>query len=174
MSRPKSRLLFNKPPLTLDSDLAVMIGGWEAVVLQQIHYWLEINREANRNFKDGHHWTFNTYEAWQKQFPWLSTKTIKRVITNLEKLNLLITDNFNALKIDRTKWYRINYEVLYSLELISGNARVKGDSSTAQKGPIGDFIDREGKIDPEQGKFMQDVYAIKDRIIQDREDELNG
>jgi hypothetical protein len=162
VSKHKSRLLFNKPPLTLDPDLAVMIGGWEAVVLQQIHYWLEINREAERNFRDGHYWTFNTYANWQKQFPWLSVKRIKCVITNLEKMNLLISDNFNSLKIDRTKWYRINYESLYSLEIVSGNGRPKRDSSMAQKGPMGDFIDSEAKIDPEQVETMRAAFIVND------------
>jgi hypothetical protein len=146
--------------LLLDPDLATMIGGWEAVVLQQIHYWLEINQEANRNFRDGYYWTFNTYENWQKQFSWLSLKTIKRVITNLEKMDLLVSDNFNSLKIDRTKWYRINYDALYSLEIVSGNARVKVDPSMAQNDPMGMNSDSEGKIDPEQVQVMRAAFMV--------------
>jgi hypothetical protein len=106
------KLLFDKSPLVINTELAVKIGLNESVILQQIHYWLEINRESGKNFHDGYYWTFNSYEDWQKQFPFWSVRTIRRTISNLESLNLLVSANYNTFKIDRTKWYRINYEAL--------------------------------------------------------------
>ena len=112
----KSKLLFNKSPLIIDPELAVLIGLNESIVVQQVHYWLKINEEASRNFHDGHFWTYNTYNEWQKQFPFWNISTIKRVFASLEKAGYLISDNYNKLKVDRTKWYRIDYNKLQTLE----------------------------------------------------------
>lgn len=114
---PLSKLLYNERPLLIPPTLATKIGLNEAIVLQQVHYWVaEINKRANRNFKDGHYWTFNSYKKWKEQFPFWSLKTIQRIFEKLEKMNLLITGNFNKLSMDRTKWYRINYQQLELLE----------------------------------------------------------
>lgn len=111
-----SKLLLDQQPLMVMPKLAAKIGLNEAMILQQIHYWNEINQKANNNFKEGYYWTYNTVKEWQDQFPFWSTSTINRAITNLEKMRLVISGNFNKLKIDRTKWYRIDYEVLETLE----------------------------------------------------------
>ena len=52
-----SKLLFDKSPLLINPDLAVLIGISESIVIQQVHYWIKINEEANRNFRDGLFWT---------------------------------------------------------------------------------------------------------------------
>jgi hypothetical protein len=111
-----SKLLLDSQPLLVIPELAAKIGLNECIVLQQIHYWNEINKKANNNYRDGHYWTFNSIVQWQDQFPFWSKNTIQRTFTNLEKMKLVITGNYNKLKIDRTKWYRIDYKVLQALE----------------------------------------------------------
>jgi hypothetical protein len=111
-----SKLLLDSQPLLVIPELAAKIGLNECIVLQQIHYWNEINKKANNNYRDGHYWTFNSIVQWQDQFPFWSKNTIQRTFTNLEKMKLVITSNYNRLKIDRTKWYRIDYKVLQALE----------------------------------------------------------
>lgn len=114
-----SKLLIDEPPLQVLPRLAVAIGLHEAIILQQIHYWLEINKKVGRNYKNGHYWTFNSYNAWQEQFPFMSERTIRRSIGNLRKQKLLITANLSPHKFDNTLWYRINYDAVSSLELVS-------------------------------------------------------
>lgn len=111
-----SKLLINEEPLQVLPTLAKKIGLNEAIILQQIHYWNRINEKNNHNFYDGYYWTYNTYEDWQKQFPFWSTRTIQRAINRLEKLKLVVSGNYNELKLDKTKWYRIDYKVLDILE----------------------------------------------------------
>lgn len=111
----KSKLLINSQPLVLIPELAILIGLNEAIVLQQVHYWIQINRKTKQNYIDGHTWTYNSYTTWQGQFPFWPIITIKRTFTRLESKKLLISANYNKLKIDRTKWYRINYEKLDEL-----------------------------------------------------------
>ena len=111
-----SKLLLDEKPLMVMPKLATKIGLNEAIILQQIHYWNEINEELNNNYKDGYNWTFNSVLQWQEQFPFWSKNTIQRSINNLEKMKLLVVGNYNKLPIDRTKWYRIDYKVLSALE----------------------------------------------------------
>ncbi|RLQ00460.1 DnaD domain protein [Geobacillus stearothermophilus] len=103
-----SKLLLDEKPLVILPSLAKEIGLNEAIVLQQLHYWLQ---ESN-NERDGHRWVYNTYQDWQKQFPFWSIRTIRRTIKNLENKGIVISDYLNSMKIDKTKWYRIDYERL--------------------------------------------------------------
>ena len=107
--------LLDCQPLIVLPELACAIGLNEAVVLQQVHYWVKLNEKANRNYVQGRYWTFNSYEDWQRQFPFWSLRTVKTVFTRLENIGLLVSGNFNEKGFDRTKWYTINYEKLASL-----------------------------------------------------------
>ncbi|PJW18901.1 hypothetical protein [Geobacillus sp. WSUCF-018B] len=129
MKNFRSKYLFDEPPLVVSPTIAKVIGLNEAIILQQIHYWLD----KSQNVRDGHVWVFNSYAKWQEQFPFWSEATIKRTIKNLEKMNLLIVGNYNKRGFDKSKWYRINYEVFEQLM----------DKETEKK----DMTDRSGQID---------------------------
>ena len=103
-----SRLIINERPLLIPPTLATKIGLNEAIVLQQVHFWLSVSDHE----KDGRKWVFNTYDDWQKQFPFWSKPTIVRIFKSLKDANLIITGNYNKMVIDRTIWYSINYEAL--------------------------------------------------------------
>lgn len=116
MWRTMNSLLLDEYPLLIMPNLATKIGLNESIVLQQIHYWNEMNKKVNNNYKDGYYWTYNSYEKWNEQFPFWSISTIKRTIKKLEEYKLIVSANYNKLKIDRTKWYRIDYEILESVD----------------------------------------------------------
>jgi hypothetical protein len=118
-----SKLLMDERPLVVLPSLAKLIGLNEAIVVQQIHYWLQ----NKPNIRDGIRWTYNTYEGWAKQFPWWSESTVKRTIKKLESDGLLITTaNYNKMKIDNTKWYSINYDKLNELHTTDESDRPSG------------------------------------------------
>lgn len=108
----ESRLLYDERPLVVIPELACAIGLNNAIVLQQVHYWVRQNQRAERNFHNGYFWTYNTFEAWGQQFRFWSVSTIKRIFAELEEKGLLVTGHYNKLSIDRTTWYRIDYERL--------------------------------------------------------------
>ena len=103
-----SKLLLDDKPLIILPSLAEQIGLNESIILQQLHYWLL----ESKNVKDGYKWVYNTYEDWRVQFPFWSISTIRRTIGKLESAGHIIVGNYNKLKIDNTKWYRINYGLL--------------------------------------------------------------
>ncbi|MFB6649196.1 DnaD domain-containing protein [Bacillus toyonensis] len=103
-----SNLLIHEEPLIVLPRLAKAIGLNEAIFLQQVHYWLN----KSKHFHDGYYWIYNTYEDWLEQFPFWSNATLRRIVNKLEKQELIIVGNYNKLKIDKTKWYRVNYNLL--------------------------------------------------------------
>ncbi|MEC2077498.1 DnaD domain protein [Metabacillus fastidiosus] len=103
-----SKLLLDEKPLLIIPSLAKKLRLNESIILQQIHYWLQVSSHTY----EGHTWMYNTYDKWAEQFPWWSKATIRRLITKMEKLGIIVTGNFNKMKMDKTKWYRINYEIL--------------------------------------------------------------
>ena len=82
-------------------------------LLQQVHYWLTISK--HRIY--GKVWVYNSYEAWNEQFPFWSFSMVKRIIRSLEKSGYLLSGNYNKLKMDQTKWYSINYDKVEQLGL---------------------------------------------------------
>ena len=107
-----NNLLFDERPLVILPSLAVALGDLdEAAILQQIHYWTQ----KNMNVVDGYSWVYNSMDEWQKQFPWLSKRSLDRKFKKLKDKNLLIIGNYNKKKFDKTNWYRINYEELNKL-----------------------------------------------------------
>lgn len=109
-TRNYSPLLISEPPLQVLPSLAVRIGLNEAIVLQQLHYWL---LRENAPEREGRKWSFNTYKDWQKKcFPFWSVSTIKRTFLNLEKQRLIIAAQFEAGDWEQRKWYTINYDEL--------------------------------------------------------------
>lgn len=105
-------ILLNSNPLVLDKKLAVILGLNEALVLEQIHYWLEVNKKEKRNYHEGRYWTYNTLNEWQEEFPFWSISTIKRIFKKLRDMKILEVGNFNVYQMGRTLWYTINYEEL--------------------------------------------------------------
>ena len=102
-----SNLLINDYPLIVSPKLATRIGLYEAHFLQQIH-WL---CEKSKNIRDGKAWVYNTYEQWVEQFPFMERQQVGRIVRKLEEMGVLITTGeYNKYKLDKTKWYRVNYD----------------------------------------------------------------
>ena len=108
-----SKLLIEESPLLVQPSLAVVVGLNEAMFLQQVHYWL--NPRFNKNHIEGRLWVHNTYEQWQKQFPFWGEKTIRRAISNLEKKGVL-ESRVTINNFKKTKFYTINYETLDAMQ----------------------------------------------------------
>lgn len=103
-----SNLLINEPPLQVLPSLAVKIGLAEAIVVQQIHYWLQRAKPMD----DGLRWVYNSVTEWEKQFPFWHRNTIANHLKSLRESGILVAE-FKAPKAtDRTLYYRIDYDKL--------------------------------------------------------------
>lgn len=108
-----SNLLINEPPLMVSPSLARLIGLNEAIILQQMHFWLGISK----NEYYGLRWVYKTYPEWNMEFPFWSQTTIERTILRLEDAELVVSVKwFNKHPMDKTKWYTIDYSFLELLD----------------------------------------------------------
>ena len=111
-------LLFDEQPIVFDRTLAREIGDRHATVLQQVHYWIEVNRK-NKNkevYKDGYYWTYRSIKKWhEEEFDYLSFSTVRRTFDDLIEAGYLITGEYNKFGADRTKWYRVNKDKISKL-----------------------------------------------------------
>ena len=104
-------ILFQEQPLVIRPALAMAFGLNEAIVLQQINYWIGKDKVGKVHF--GRRWVRNTYEQWQVNFPFWSVTTIRRILKNLTNYGVVLaTDKLNKRKGDQTKWYTIDQEAL--------------------------------------------------------------
>ncbi|AKN29978.1 primosomal replication protein N [Clostridium carboxidivorans P7] len=107
----KKVLLENEITMVFQPKLAEIFGVTESIILQQIHYWLL----KSNHIINGTPWIYNSYEAWHNQISFLCKRTIIRAIKKLETSGVVLSSNFNKSKMDKTKWYTIDYEKLESL-----------------------------------------------------------
>lgn len=170
-------LLISEPPLMVLPELAKQIGLNEAIVLQQVHYWLSKSDKV----QDGHKWVYNSYEDWHKQFPFWGIATVKRAFTSLEKQGYLISANYNKAGFDKTKWYRIDYEKLAETESViqrsdqndptSGSNRSNGaDQNDPTKGS--NRSDGADQNDPTYTRDYPENTAEKNNDHRDKPDDL--
>ena len=134
-----SKLLINENPIMIQPTLVMKLGLNQAIIIQQVHYWLL----KSPHIKDGKRWIYNTYKDWKQQFPFWSEKTIMRTFLALEKEGYVVSANYNRMKIDKTKWYSIDYDKL---------AEIEEDLVNVTAGP---FVSLQGTSEP----LMEDSLA---------------
>ena len=106
-----THLLLNEKPLMVLPSLAKYFGINESIILQQIHWVIEIKQEHedDRTDHDGFTWCKYTLAQWQSKLGWLTTDGIYRLLKRLEEKTIVRSCKPNAGKRDQTKWYRIDY-----------------------------------------------------------------
>jgi hypothetical protein len=111
---PPSDLLIDEPPLVIVVDLAVRVGLDEALLLQQLRYWLADERRPP--VRDGRRWVCPRDVDMFAPFNFRAPETLVRTLTRLERAGfLLATSRYNAQPGDRTKWYTIDFAALGQL-----------------------------------------------------------
>ena len=135
-------LLMDEYPLMVSPWLAKEIGLNEAIFLQQLRFWESKN--MGRVDEDGRRWIYNSIPAWLQQFPFLSERTLKRVLTNLESKGLLLTTTRFNRPADRTKSYAINEDMLLVYdERYMAERQLRRKKVAAEKNAVHDFLSEE-------------------------------
>ncbi|WP_333620391.1 conserved phage C-terminal domain-containing protein [Pantoea septica] len=139
-------LLLKVKPLVISPELACRIGLNEAIVLQQICYWLEDTTAGVDH--DGRRWVYNTIDDWNEQFPWWSSDTVKRALTSLKKSGLIYVEQLKKTQHDRTNYYAINH----ANPLLTDEGKLPSSKSaicTARRGQTAPI--EEGKLTSSMG-----------------------
>src|SRR5690242_16193136 len=112
--------------LLVPPDLAAAIGFHEALMLQQIHYWLGVAGHE----RDGRRWIYNSYTDWAAQLPFWTRETVRRVLGRLRARGLVLTGDYNRHGYDRTLWYTIDYAAVAALGAEYGFTVAAGPAGT--------------------------------------------
>ena len=156
-----SMYLFDEQPILANKALARELGLNEALVLQQINYWIEINKKSGNNYHDGKYWTYNSIRVWQeKDFDYLSVDTVKRTFSKLEKAGYLLVGNYNKDPRDKTKWYTINDNKLEELYLELNQRKQEKEREILEQASKSAMPNALGQNAPmEEGKINQCIMA---------------
>lgn len=106
-----SKKLIDERAILLFPSLAKSIGLNNAIFLQQLHFWCDIANELGYGkLHKGERWVYKTAQEWhEKDFPFWSVVTIRRIINNLHEQNLIHAMYLDDDKWNRTLFYRINH-----------------------------------------------------------------
>ena len=86
-------------------ELAKEYGLLEAIIINNLFFWIEKNKANNVNYYDGTYWTYNSIKALNELFPYASERKISYALKHLEEEEIIKTGNYNKLAYDRTLWY---------------------------------------------------------------------
>ena len=97
----------------INLDLACLIGDSEAILLNQIKYWIS---KCGRDISGLQgKWIYNSLKEWHKQFPYWSMHKLRKTIKSLENLGLINSAKVNCKKWNHTKWYTVDQNKYYEL-----------------------------------------------------------
>lgn len=115
--------------------LVQSLGFNKEAILKKIWDWQGYNRHEKQTFRDGHYWTYYTYEQWQqKHFQWLNVDTVRKLIRELENDGLLISGQFSYGSA--TKWYRVDVNAVSKLLLRTEKASVASGQKRRKAGEV--------------------------------------
>ena len=90
---------------SFNTEVAEKYGVDEAIMLENIAFWINKNEANRKHFYDNDYWTYNSTRAFTELFPYWTERQIQRILKSLEEKNLVKTGNYNKVAYDRTKWY---------------------------------------------------------------------
>lgn len=102
-----------------DVDIACLYGVYEALILEIIDDEVCSNGLFKKNYFEDKYWTSKSISAFAKEFPYMSEKTIKRVLNHLVAEKLILKSRFAPL--NGANYYTITERaenLLYGKELI--------------------------------------------------------
>jgi hypothetical protein len=102
-----------------DEQLAIDFDVESAIFIQSLAQWTRRNAANNHNFHEGRYWSFNTYDALTKIFPYWSKKQIERLTLKCINHGLMLKGNFNQKKYDKTCWYSLTDKALMYFPYLS-------------------------------------------------------
>jgi hypothetical protein len=120
-------------------EIAIKYGVQEAIIIENIYFWIQKNKANNKHFYDGEYWTYNSVKAFNVIFPYWTERQITKILKKAEDKKLIRTGNYNEKQYDRTKWYTLTETVncIYFISQIHLTDRLNGFNQKVE--PIPDI-----------------------------------
>ena len=95
---------------SFDVNVAKEFGILEAILLNNLEFWIAKNEANGTNYYDGTYWTYNSTKAFNELFPYVSQRQIQNALKKLKEKGIIQTGNYNKSSYDRTLWYAFTTE----------------------------------------------------------------
>ena len=95
---------------SFDVNIAKEFGILEAILLNNLEFWIAKNEANGTNYYDGTYWTYNSTKAFNELFPYVSQRQIQNALKKLKEKGIIQTGNYNKSSYDRTLWYAFTTE----------------------------------------------------------------
>ena len=125
---------------SFDVNIAAKYGIPEAILIHHFIFWISSNQRQGKAFHEGRTWTYQTLEEISSHFPYFSISQVKRIVSKLIELKILIKGNFNSSPYDHTPWYAFENEKIFPM------IRNRPDDGTES------FLRRNGIVPTYQGE----------------------
>jgi hypothetical protein len=93
-----------------NTEYALKYGIEEAIVINNLQFWITKNRANKKHFIENRTWTYNSYKAFSEIFPYWNEHKMKRILDSLVEKEILLRENYNKSGYDRTCWYAFKDE----------------------------------------------------------------
>lgn len=104
-------LVSQEQTLVMQPIIAKKLGRSPALFLQQLYFWSTCRNNVGITF-EGRIWVHNTYQEWADNVQVISEGTVRRSVSTLRSLGIILTKNLSRKKSDRTNYYAIDYDRL--------------------------------------------------------------
>lgn len=88
-------------------ELAALAGIKESILFQKIYFLVSHNKDQHIQLRDGKYWISLPVSEIELLCPYMSKKSIRMALLNLEKLGYIKSFKFNEKLMDSTKSYTI-------------------------------------------------------------------
>ena len=92
---------------SFDIEIAKEYGILEAIILQDIYFWVRANEENERNFRNGKYWTYNSIKGFASKYIYASEKQIRTALNHLRDKGLIAVGDFSTDRFKRPLWYTV-------------------------------------------------------------------
>lgn len=120
-------------------------GIEEAIIINNVYFWIRHNVSNGSNKNDGRYWTFNSAKAFSELFPYMGEKKIARVLTTLINNGVLLKGRFSDDKMIRTNWYSFSDDFLCLLEEEKYDVKGFSDTFSAHFSKMGNAFTENGE-----------------------------
>jgi hypothetical protein len=121
---------------SFDVDEAIKYGLDEAIMLQNLKFWIAKNKANEKHMHDKHTWTYNSIVSFKRLFPFWTENQIRRVLKNLIDQKIIITGNYNQVRYDRTLWYAFENEEIFIKDNNSICEKIEMENGNSTNGII--------------------------------------
>jgi hypothetical protein len=153
---------------SFNTENAKKYGIIEAILLENITYWIAKNKASGRHYYNGKWWTYNSAKAFNEIFNYISKASIKRALNHLIDLKVIKRGNFNKISYDRTSWYSIENECQYLKNInINNEISIHWESEFKNEPSKVEFEPSKVEFEPSKVEFEPTIPDINTDINTD-------